>query len=73
LSGGGSDRDGITALKTSVEFRGKQFTQGEKARLDGGEVVSGSVDDDVKDWAGIGLRDIVGEISFVYMPDIPID
>jgi hypothetical protein len=73
LSGGGSDRDGITALKTSVEFRGKQFTHGEKARLDGGEVVSGSVDDDVKDWAGIGLRDIAGEISFVYMPDIPID
>jgi hypothetical protein len=73
LSGGGCKRDNITATKTGVEFEGREFTQGEKPRLDGREVVSGSANSNVKDCAGIGLRELAREIGFVNAPDMPIE
>jgi hypothetical protein len=33
LAGKGSDGDGVTPLKTLIEFNGREFTQGEKLRL----------------------------------------
>ena len=72
LSGGGSKRDNIVAMKTGVNFTCREFSHREKARLDRRKVVSRSANNNVEDCTGVGLWDFARDVGFVDVPDIPI-
>jgi hypothetical protein len=72
LPGGGSKRNNISAMKTVVDFMGREFPHREKDRLDGRMAVLGGVNNNLQDRAGIGLRHLVGEVGFVDVPNMPI-